>query len=643
MAPREGQENMSLDIAEAFSNDDNLIIEAGVGIGKSFAYLIPALLINEMFRKPIVIATSSIQLSEQIYDDVHKISQRLGFDDIRAVIGKGMGNYSCQERVEKLIESGSLEREDESFVEMVTKISSGEVKQRSDILYSVKEKDWSKVSVNNCTYEKCTYRNTCDFYKMRHLIKSNSWVVDFIVVNQDLLIRDLIRKYETGRGFITDNIEFTVIDEAHNFEEKVRSALTLSFDLQYIKRSLRNTSKLLSSRGVYTHLRSIDALVFNAENIFEMIEAQIDNYGLSESERYVISPLDSTDFKVLAEKYTKELITSTSLIDTGKKERQIDDSLQDLRNFQKLFSILGDFDYDHLIWSQKSNKNTVEISYCPKNIRKVLADRLFSGRNSVILTSATICQSGSSIEERYDYITKALGFKGVLGEQQFSPYNYTDNALMYVAKDMPLYRTKTEENKEAFLEAATDKIVQLCNFTKGRTLVLFSAKEDLRIAIENLSKIKVNWEIILQKEGSSQDSVLSEFRESKGVIFGTGIFWEGINISGPDLSQVIIVRLPFPVPSDPITEHKIKISKDAMNEIFLPEMLIKLRQGTGRLIRSETDTGIISILDSRLSEGSNRPYREAVLSALQFQTYTEDIETVDKFAQDKIIPRIGYE
>ncbi|SEK75665.1 ATP-dependent DNA helicase [Paenibacillus sp. OK003] len=630
---------MSLDITEAFANDDNLIIEAGVGIGKSFAYLIPALLINEMFKKPIVIATSSIQLSEQIYDDVHKISQRLGFDDVRAVIGKGMGNYSCQERVEKLIESGSLIREDQNFVEMATKISSGEVKQRSDILYSVKEKDWSKVSVNNCTYEKCTYRNTCDFYKMRHLIKSNSWVVDFIVVNQDLLIRDLIRKYETGRGFITDNIELTVIDEAHNFEEKVRSALTLTFDLKYIKRSLRNTSKLLSSRGVYTHLRSIDALIFNVENIFEMIEAQIKNYGLSESERYVITPLDSTDFKALAE-YTKELITSTSLIETGKKERQIDDSLHELRNFQTLFYILGGSDFDHLIWSQNSNKNTVEISYCPKNIKEVLTDRLFSGRNSVILTSATICQSGSSLEERYDYITKALGFKGVLGEQQFSPYNYTDNALMYVAKDMPLYRTKTEENKEAFLKAATDKIVQLCNFTKGRTLVLFSAKEDLRLVIENLSKIKVNWGIIVQKEGSSQDSALNEFKENKGVIFGTGIFWEGINISGQDLSQVIIVRLPFPVPSDPITEHKIKNSKDAMNEIFLPEMLIKLRQGTGRLIRSETDAGIISILDSRLSESSKRPYRDAVLSALPFKTYTEDIETVEKFAQDKIIPRI---
>lgn len=630
---------MSLDIVEAFANDDNLIIEAGVGIGKSFAYLIPALLINEMFKKPIVIATSSIQLSEQIYNDVHNIAQRLGFD-IKSVVGKGMNNYSCQERVEKLIESGSLEREDSELVKIANRISAGKIKQRSDIYYSVKEKHWNKVSVNNCTYEKCTYRNTCDFYKMRHLIKSNSWEVDFIVVNQDLLIRDLIRKYETGRGFITDNTVLTVIDEAHNFEEKVRSALTLTFDLSYIKKSLKNTSGLLSSRGVYNHIRSIDALIFNVESIFQMIEAQIKNDRLSESERYVILPLDSIDFKALDE-FTKELITSTSLIETGKKERQIDDALHDLRNFQTLFSILGGNDLNHLIWSQNPNKKIVEISYCPKNIKEVLTDRLFSGRNSVILTSATICQSGSSLKEKYSYITTALGFKGVLGEQQFSPYNYVDNALLYVAKDMPLYRTKDEENKEEFLRIATDKIVELCNMTRGRTLVLFSAKEDLKITVENLAKIKVNWEVIVQKEGSSQESALNQFKESKGVIFGTGIFWEGINISGQDLSQVIIVRLPFPVPSDPITEHKIKNSKDAMNEIFLPEMLIKLRQGTGRLIRSETDIGIISILDSRLSKRNKKSYRDSVINALPFKTYTEDIKTVKDFSQNKIIPLIN--
>nr|WP_110820963.1 ATP-dependent DNA helicase [Paenibacillus illinoisensis] len=639
MHPREGQENMSLDIVEAFTDDSNLIIEAGVGIGKSFAYLIPSLLINERLRKPVIIATSSIQLSEQIYDDVYTIAHRLGFDEVRAVIGKGMANYSCQERTERIIEMGLIKEEEHFFESLVTQISSGKIKQRSDISFGVSDKDWNRVSVNNCTYEKCSYRNTCEFYKMRTLIKTDARVVDFIVVNQDLLIRDLIRKYETGKGFMTDSNVLTIIDEAHNFEEKVRSALTLKFNLSDSKKSIRNISRLLDSRGVYTHLRSIDMLVYELENIFKTVKDQIDSYVSSESERYSISTISSVDFQALIE-HTKELITSMSLIDTGKKERQIDDSLQELRDFHTLFSILGNVKSDYLIWSQKANKNTVELSYCPKNIKDVLTDRLFSGRNSVILTSATICQSGSSLEERYDYITKALGFKGVLGEQQFSPYKYEENALMYVTNDMPLYRVKNEDNKEVFLKAATDKIVKLCNLTEGRTLVLFSAKEDLKLVIENLSKIKVNWQIIVQKEGSSQDSAITEFKESNGVLFGTGIFWEGINISGSDLSQVIIVRLPFPVPSDPITEHKINNSKDPMNEIFLPEMLIKLRQGTGRLIRTETDTGIISILDSRLSEGSNKPYRKSVLSALPFKTYTEDFNMVEKFVSEKVISKL---
>nr|WP_081326385.1 ATP-dependent DNA helicase [Paenibacillus polymyxa] len=638
MHPREGQENMSLDIAEAFIDDNNLIIEAGVGIGKSYAYLIPSLLINKMIGRPIVIATSSIQLSEQIFEDIDDISQKLGFDNIKAVIGKGMGNYSCQERTEKIIEMGLLKNEDQLFETLVSAISSGKVKQRSDLSFSIQDKDWNRVAVQKCTYEKCTYRNTCEFYEMRNLIKSDSWQIDFIVVNQDLLIRDLIRKYETGRGFITSNNALTVIDEAHNFEEKVRSALTLTFNLSEVKWSIGNVSRLLDSRGVYTHMKNIALLLKDVDNLFELIEKQISDFGVTESERYAISPLTTIDFKKLTE-FTKELITSMSLLDTGKKERQIDDLLQDLRNFHTLFEVLGHLRTDHLIWSQKSNKNKVEISYCPKNIKDVLSDRLFAGRNSVILTSATMCQSGELLEEKYDYISKALGYMGVFGEQQFSPYNYHDNALMYIANDMPLYRINGEDNRSNFLKAALDKIVYLCDLTKGRTLVLFSAKEDLRYVTDNLSSMDVNWNILIQKEGSSQESVLSEFKESKGVLFGTGIFWEGINISGPDLSQVIIVRLPFPVPNDPITEYKINNSKDHMNEILLPEMLIKLRQGTGRLIRSEVDTGIISILDSRISESHKKSYREAVLSSLPFKKHTEDIELVEQFVREKVIPR----
>ncbi|MNC19799.1 hypothetical protein D3C75_677380 [compost metagenome] len=181
-------------------------------------------------------------------------------------------------------------------------------------------------------------------------------------------------------------------------------------------------------------------------------------------------------------------------------------------------------------------------------------------------------------------------------------------------------------------------IIELCNISEGRTLVLFSAKEDLRYVTDKIKGINTSWKVIIQKNGSSQESTIQEFRESKGVLFGTGIFWEGINIEGSDLSQVIIVRLPFPVPTDPVMEYKIETAIDKFNDVLLPEMLIKLRQGTGRLIRSETDKGIISILDSRLSLRVNSHYRNNVLEALPFKTVTEDLSEVRLFANNNILP-----
>jgi ATP-dependent DNA helicase DinG len=147
------------------------------------------------------------------------------------------------------------------------------------------------------------------------------------------------------------------------------------------------------------------------------------------------------------------------------------------------------------------------------------------------------------------------------------------------------------------------------------------------------------WTVHVQKEGSSQDGVISEFRESKGVLLSTGVFWEGVNIEGPDLSQVVIFRLPFPVPSDPIYEYKASVTENPFMEVFVPDMLLRLRQGTGRLIRSESDLGILSILDSRLSAGAKKSYRKQVLETLPFKKVTEDFSVLENFVLKKGIRR----
>lgn len=631
---REDQVNMSLDIAEAYVNSTNIIIEAGVGIGKSFGYLIPSLIINKKTNKPVVIATSSIQLSEQLLSDVGVISKKLGFVT-NAVVGKGMSHYSC---AMKTMDIFSTEGNDIKYSDtwwLIKGVTEGEYNERSEIEHGVTDKQWNTVAVNRCIFENCSFRSTCKFYRMRLDISDNGFNVDIIIINQDLLIRDLIRKNESGKGFIVTDPAMIIIDEAHNLEDKVRSALTDSFTKKDTIEMLNAILKLFDARfNDPQTIRNIKYILRVVLNFFKIINEQV-NYLISEndmsSERYKVTfPLE-IDYQRW-NKVIGDLIVSVSVYESGKREREIDNALEELSSLKRLFEIIKGVDNNYLVWANKIG-NDVSLSYCPKEIQSTLEDNLFNRKFSTVLTSATLCQGGKNVSEQYSYIKKSLGFTGDLSEPKISPFNYKDNALMYIADDTPLYDYRS---KNDYLDNVCEKIIIMCNMTSGRSLVLFSSKDDLKYISEKMSTIKTSWKQIYQKEGSTQDGTIKEFRESKGVLFGTGIFWEGINIEGSDLSQVIVVRLPFPVPNDPITEYKVSISKDSFNDIMLPEMLIKLRQGTGRLIRSETDKGILSILDSRLSKKYHKHYRDAVLSSLPFKTITDSLEVVDSFCKAKI-------
>lgn len=243
---RTGQQDMSLDIAEAYINGRNAMIEAGVGIGKSFAYLIPGLLINHISQQPVIIATSSIQLSEQILKDLRVIGSRLGFTTVRSVVGKGMGQYACRYR------AGGLNKPEDAsspLPQLVEQILNYEIEERADIKGGISDAVWSEVCVNDCKFEQCRYRTTCSFYDMRAKISAKTGDMDFIIVNQDLLIRDLIKKKEGTKGLITERPALIIIDEAHNLEAKVRDAMTLEFTFRGAGRVLDDTLQiLLSSR-----------------------------------------------------------------------------------------------------------------------------------------------------------------------------------------------------------------------------------------------------------------------------------------------------------------------------------------------------------------------------------------------------------
>lgn len=627
LTERMGQQDMSLDIADAYIHGRNAMIEAGVGIGKSFAYLIPSLLINQLSQQPIIIATSSIQLSEQIHKDLRFIGSRLGFTSVRSVVGKGMGQYACRYRAADLFK---LEDSSPPLSALAERILNYDIDERADIKEGVSDKVWSNVCVNDCKFEHCHYKSTCTFYEMRAKINASVGDMDFIIVNQDLLIRDLIKKKEGTKGLITERPALIIIDEAHNLEAKVRDARTLEFTFRGICRILDDTLQILFKQTADKDLMAQYKFVKGCIGpIFKQIEKDLLQTAKQDNDRIKVSEIIGVPLERGA-KILKEFSLSLSVL-PSKNEREIDNAFEGINGLIELFNVLAGAKEHYLLWASKTLREAT-ISICPKEINKFLKYTLFNNKTSVILTSATMCQGGETLEEQYAYLTQSLGYRGDYMERQASPFDYDNHTMMYIARDVPYYN---HHNREGYLEAAYKEVLRLCNLTGGRTLVLFSAKEDMKYIHEKLNAEELAWALHVQREGSSQDGVIAEFRRSKGVLLSTGVFWEGVNIEGSDLSQLIIFRLPFPVPSDPVYEYKAAAAKDPLKEVFVPDMLLRLRQGTGRLIRSETDLGVLSILDSRLSTKAKKDYRDKVLEALPFKKVTEDFGVLEQFVQDK--------
>ncbi|OMF65347.1 ATP-dependent DNA helicase [Paenibacillus sp. FSL R5-0766] len=630
---RIGQQEMSLDIADAYIHGHNAMIEAGVGIGKSFAYLIPSLLTNQMSQKPVIIATSSIQLSEQIHKDLRIIGSRLGFSTVRSVVGKGMGQYACRSRAAEWI---SLDDANSSVSTLAQRILDYEIDERADIKAGVSDAEWSHVSVNDCKFERCHHKNACLFYDMRAKLNAKAHEIDFIIVNQDLLIRDLMKKKEGTKSIISEQPALIVIDEAHNLETKVRDARTLEFTYRGICRILDTTVQLLTKQSGDKSLFSQSKFIKNcAERIFKQVNADLLHHAKQDNDRIKVSEIKGIPLNQVSNEL-KDLSLRLSIL-TSRHEREIDDAFEAMNGLITLIHVLAEIEDNYLRWAS-SPLGVTTISICPKDISQFLKYALFNGKVPVVLTSATLCQGGDTLEEQYSYMTDSLGYKGDFLERQPSPFDYTNHAMMYISNKVPYYHHDQREN---YLKAAYNEVVQLCNLTQGRTIILFSAKEDMKYIHKKLISRanEYTWAVHVQKEGSSQDSVIAEFRKSKGVLLGTGVFWEGVNIEGSDLSQVIIFRLPFPVPSDPVYEYKSSVTENPFMEVFVPDMLLRLRQGTGRLIRSETDLGILSILDSRLSEAAKKSYRAQVLDTLPFKKVTEDFVVLEKFVQTKGIRR----
>lgn len=622
---REGQYDMALSVYEAIDSLDHLVIEAGVGIGKSFAYLIPLMYYYSITGKSFIISTSTIALQEQLEKDINMLSKQLNIP-IDIVVAKGMSNFVCLNRLKE------YSKNNEKILELVD-----ETKQDRKDYPNIKDKDWNNINVRECSYSKCSNCKKCEFYKRREQMKI---INGAIICNHDLLIEDLSRS-ENRRKSLFQKVNYIVCDEAHNLESKVRNAKTKSINIESINNLIGIVIKTLEKHGNYNF--NYDKIIFKINLLSRYIN---DNIKLT-IEELKNKGIEIEDCNNLEMVFTNEITRLSKIIEESLiniyeslcmiRKKSIEDLQNMLEDKIEMFNILSKGENsNYLFWVEKKGKNNI-INYAPKEINKICYNLFFRDKDyfynepkTFIFTSATL----STKKDDFSYFAHNIGIDmvqdGLTIENSYqSPYDYDNNAMLYCCNEIA-----SPKEKEKYLEELVCKIKELIKVTKGKSLVLFTSKSDMNYVYKKIGKKIGKINIYIQNDGSSQDVVKEKFKNDiDSCLFSTGAFWEGIDIKGISLSNLIIARLPFPV-VDPIMEYKKSLySENGFAKVYIPEMLIKLKQGIGRLIRSEEDKGIVCILDSRLNE----KYQNVVKQAIPIKNFTNDINELKKFVRKKRI------
>lgn len=637
---REGQLDMACEIVDGIKENKNVLVEAGVGIGKSFAYIVPALYYNKTYHRPIIIATSTIALQEQLIKDIQTIMKMIRYE-VEIIVAKGQNHFLCKNRCMNYFTDDIVSANKEN--QQIFKLVSVKGKEKADWNIDIPSNIWNQINVKEykwkyCKY-KCAFNKDCYYHWLRQKMLNTNGV---IVCNQDLLAIDMYKKSEGRRKLMNDEVGVIIVDEAHNLESKVRASLTVYITSSKIKSALYGTV-----RGIRRHNSKISKNIQIADRLIDDVFYKLMNQMLNQDNkaREKGENIDRYYVKNIGGKLNKLVETLNRIYDYidmsfddfgGIYRPNNDDAFDELEKIIRfLDSMKWGENSDDIFWMERDKKNygikSIKLYSCPKKFENSI---FYNSQLPVILTSATITNSkNENYEKDYAYFIKSVGLSGnrsIICESKISPFDYDKHAMIYYSDNMP-HPTK---ERDTFLERSLEEIKKLLEISNGKTLILFTAKTDMQIVYEKLLNEKLPFNILMQQGNSNQKETLKKFREdTNSVLLGTGSYWEGINIEGASLSQVIIFKLPFPI-REPIIDYKYSKSRNGLMEVAVPEMIIKLKQGIGRLIRSEEDKGIISIIDSRIGDTSTAPYKEVVWKSLPIKNRTNDIRKIKNFYED---------
>ena len=606
---RPQQVEMAHRVAESFQEKHNLCIEAPTGVGKSFAYLVPAVYFSLQSDYPVIISTETISLQEQLISkDIPLIKELLDVE-FSAVIAKGRGNYLCRRRLSMASGSHghdylpmeSLRPQVEDVAVLAENMQHG---TRTNFDFEIDKRVWESIccEMGNCAGPKCSFYRHCFYWKERRAWEK----ADIIIANHALLFTDLkIKTDENAESSLLPPYGAVVFDEAHLLEDCAANHLGLrvaSIGLKFLLNKLFDPER---QRGV---------LMRSGEDCLEMRATVANTHVASDKFFKAVNDVMCEKSKEELRLYEPGVVQDSISVPIGNLEKMLrdyiriqedDDFKQELNSLlQKCSGYHGEiFDFinmersDHVYWIEKrGDRGNIILNAAPLNVNTLLQDLLFTKDFPVVLTSATL-----SVNGKLDYYRERTGFMNGAEISLGTPFDYQKQVQLYASRKIPQPK---EDNYE---DAVREQIRYFINATHGKAFVLFTSYyllQKMADALRDFFEDK-GIKLFVQGEGKNRTAMLNEFRNDiDSVIFGTSSFWMGVDVPGESLSNVIITKLPFSVPTHPLVQARAEKIEEGGKSSFmhyqLPEAVLKFKQGTGRLIRSKQDSGIIVILDSRI-------------------------------------------